>query len=37
MERDNSAMVTPLGQLPFFIEYFKRGGLLNGWAVDRRT
>jgi hypothetical protein len=24
--RDNSATVTPLGQLPFFIEYLKQGG-----------
>jgi hypothetical protein len=32
--RDNSARVTPLGQLPFFIEYLKQGGLFDGWAAD---
>ena len=26
-ERDNSASVTPLGQMPFFIEFVKQGGL----------
>ena len=31
MEWDNSAAVTPLGQLPFFIEYLKQGGLFEGW------
>ena len=27
VEWDNSAAVTPLGQMPFFIEFVKRGGL----------
>jgi hypothetical protein len=26
--------VTPLGQLPFFIEYLKQGGLFDGWVAD---
>jgi hypothetical protein len=24
----------PLGQLPFFIEYLKQGGLFDGWVAD---
>jgi hypothetical protein len=24
----------PFGQLPFFIEYLKRGGLFDGWMAD---
>ena len=28
------ATVTPLGQLPFFIEYLKQGGLFDGWGAD---
>jgi len=31
---DNSAQVTPLGQLPFFIEYLKQGGLFDDWVAD---
>jgi hypothetical protein len=34
VERDGSARVTPLGQLPFFIEYLKQGGLFDGWGAD---
>jgi len=34
LEWDNSAAVTPLGQLPFFIEYLKQGGLFEGWVAD---
>ena len=30
VEWDSSAPVTPLGQLPFFIEYLKQGGLFDG-------
>jgi hypothetical protein len=26
--------VTPFGQLPFFIEYLKQGGLFDGWVAD---
>ena len=26
--------VTPLGQLAFFIEYLKQGGLFDGWVAD---
>src|ERR1700741_4519437 len=31
---DTAAPVTPLGQLPFFIEYLKQGGLFDGWVAD---
>ena len=34
VEWDNSATVTPLGQLPIFIEYLKQGGLFDGWVAD---
>ena len=34
VEWDNSATVTPLGQLPFFIEFLKQGGLFDGWVAD---
>jgi len=34
VEWDNSAPVTPLGQLPFFIEYLKQGGLFDGVVAD---
>jgi hypothetical protein len=34
VEWDNAAAVTPLGQLPFFIEYLKQGGLFDGWVAD---
>src|SRR5215467_14018470 len=30
IEWDTTAPVTPLGQLPFFIEYLKQGGLFDG-------
>ena len=31
-EKGEGAAVTPLGQLPFFIEYLKQGGLFDGWV-----
>jgi hypothetical protein len=31
---DRSASVTPLGQMAFFIEYLKLGGLFDGWVDD---
>jgi hypothetical protein len=34
VEWDNSATVTPLGQLPFFIEFLKQGSLFDGWVAD---
>jgi Transposase DDE domain group 1 len=34
IEWDDRAPVTPLGQLPFFIEYLKQGGLFDGWVAD---
>ena len=34
VEWDPSAAVTPLGQLPFFVEYLKQGGLFDGWVAD---
>jgi hypothetical protein len=34
VEWDNSAPVTPLGQLPFFVEYLKQGGLFDGFVAD---
>ena len=34
IEWDPTAPVTPLGQLPFFIEYLKQGGLFDGWVAD---
>ena len=34
IEWDPAAPVTPLGQLPFFIEYLKQGGLFDGWVAD---
>jgi hypothetical protein len=30
IEWDTTALVTPLGQLPFLIEYLKQGGLFDG-------
>jgi hypothetical protein len=33
VEWDGSATVTPLGQLPFFIEYLKQAGLFDGWVA----
>jgi Transposase DDE domain group 1 len=32
-EKGEGAAMTPLGQLPFFIEYLKQGGLLDGWVA----
>ena len=34
VEWDPSAPVTPLGQLPFFIEYLRLGGLFEAWVSD---
>src|ERR1700741_4919975 len=34
IEWGTTAAVTPLGQLPFFIEYLKQGGLFDGWVAD---
>jgi len=34
VEWDPQAAVTPLGQLPFFIEYLKLGGLFDSWVTD---
>src|SRR6516162_1757286 len=34
VEWDGTATVTPLGQLPFFIEYLKQGSLFDGWVAD---
>src|SRR6202047_3236108 len=34
VEWDVTATVTPFGQLPFFIEYLKQGGLFDGWVAD---
>src|SRR5260370_26844845 len=34
LEWDGGAPVTPLGQLPFFIEYLKQGGLFDGLVAD---
>jgi Transposase DDE domain group 1 len=33
-EGGESMAVTPLGQLPFFIEFLKQGGLFEGWVAD---
>src|ERR1700747_1962651 len=34
VEWDAAATVTPFGQLPFFIEFLKQGGLFDGWVAD---
>jgi len=34
VEWDATAPVTPFGQLAFFIEYLKQGGLFDGWVAD---
>ncbi len=34
VEWDSQAPVTPLGQLPFFIEYLRLGGLFDPWVAD---
>jgi len=31
---DSAAAVTPLGQLPFFIEFLKVSGLFEAWVAD---
>ena len=33
VEWDAGAPVTPFGQLPFFIEFLKQGGLFDGWVA----
>src|SRR2546429_5922034 len=33
-EWDSDGLVTPLGQLPFFVEYLKQAGLFAGWVAD---
>jgi Transposase DDE domain group 1 len=32
-EAEERSAVTPLGQLPFFIEFLKQGGLFDGWVA----
>ena len=32
-EKGEGASMTPLGQLPFFIEYLKQGGLFDAWVA----
>ena len=34
VEWDPAASVTPLGQLPFFIEFLKVSGLFDAWVAD---
>src|SRR6266850_1881907 len=34
VEWDSGGLVTPLGQLPFFVEYLKQAGLFAGWVAD---
>jgi Transposase DDE domain group 1 len=34
VEWDPTVPVTPLGQLPFFIDYLKQGGLFDAWVAD---
>src|SRR6267142_5131 len=34
VEWNSGGLVTPLGQLPFFIEYLKQAGLFTGWVAD---
>jgi hypothetical protein len=34
VEWDDTAPVTPLGQLPFFIDYLKQGSLFDAWVAD---
>ena len=34
VEWDATAPVTPFGQLPFFIDYLKQGGLFDRWVAD---
>src|SRR2546429_8959407 len=35
VEWDSDGLVTPLGQLPFFVEYLKQAGLFAVWVADR--
>jgi len=34
VEWDDQVAVTPLGQLPFFIDYLKQAGLFDEWVAD---
>lgn len=34
VEWDDSGKTTSLGQLPFFVEFLKEGGLFDGWVAD---
>src|SRR5258705_10396730 len=34
VEWNSGGLVTPLGQLPFFIEYLKQARLFTGWVAD---
>jgi hypothetical protein len=34
VEWDPAVPVTPLGQMPFFIDYLKQGGLFDAWVAD---
>jgi hypothetical protein len=34
VEWDGQAPLTPLGQLPFFIDYLKAAGLFDAWVAD---
>src|SRR5712671_872319 len=34
VEWNSGGLVTPLGQLPFFIDYLKQAGLFTGWVAD---
>src|SRR5512132_4396261 len=34
VEWDPSAAATPLGQLPFFVEFLKLGGLFDPWVAE---
>src|SRR5207248_10531798 len=34
VEWNSDGLVTPLGQLPFFVEYLKQAGLFAGWVAD---
>ncbi len=34
VEWDDSALVTPFGQMPFFLEFVKQGGLLDSLVSD---
>ena len=34
VEWDPTAAATPFGQLPFFVEFLKLGGLFDPWVVD---